>query len=242
MCPICVPAQNQLDCLLHWISIKIMIKGIIFDMDGVLIDTPKFAWRSHNLLLSKFKKHVSDEEIPEYLGRSLIDQVNQLRKTFNIDINIEEYIKEFEEHAQHYMGNIQKNEALVNLLEKLKKKYVLGVATSSNKDRTSTILKNLGVSEFFNVVITADDVKKHKPDPAIFFEAAKKLNITPNESVVIEDALNGIEAAKSGNMRTIGLVTKYLSVETLSAADLVIESLEELSEKLEDIEGVNLSV
>lgn len=211
-------------------------------MDGVLIDTPKFAWRSHNLLLAKFKKHVSDEEIPEYLGRSLIDQVNLLRKNFNIEINVEEYIKEFEEDAQHYMGNIQKNEALVNLMEKLRKKYVLGVATSSNKDRASTILKKLGVSEFFNAVITADDVKKHKPDPAIFLEAAKKLNITPNESVVIEDSLNGIEAAKSGNMGAIGLVTKYLSVETLSEADLVIDSLEELSEKLEGIEGVDLSV
>ena len=218
-----------------------MIKGIIFDMDGVLIDTPKFAWRSHNLLLSNFKTHVSDEEIPEYLGRSLIDQVNLFRKNFNIDINVEEYIKEFEEDAQHYMDNIQKNEALVNLMEKLKKKYVLGVATSSNKDRASTILKNLGVSEFFNVVITADDVNKQKPDPAIFLEAAKKLNITPDESVVIEDALNGIEAAKSGNMRTIGLVTKYLSVETLSEADLVIDSLEELNEKLEGIESVNFS-
>jgi HAD superfamily hydrolase (TIGR01509 family) len=139
------------------------------------------------------------------------------------------------------MDNIQKNEALVDLMEKLRKKYVLGVATSSNKDRASTILKNLGVSDFFNVVITADDVKKHKPDPAIFLEAAKKLNITPDESVVIEDSLNGIEAAKSGNMRAIGLVTKFLSVETLSEADLVIDSLEELSEKLEGIEGVNLS-
>ena len=92
------------------------------------------------------------------------------------------------------------------------------------------------------MVITADDVKKHKPDPAIFLEAAKKLNITPNESVVIEDALNGIEAAKSGNMRTIGLVTKYLSVETLREADLVIDALGELSEKMEGIDGVNLSV
>ena len=219
-----------------------MIKGIIFDMDGVLIDTPKFAWKSHNLLLSKFNKYVSDEEIPEYLGRSLIDQVNLLRKNFNIEINIEEYIKEFEKDAHRHMGYIQKNETLVNLMENLKKKYVLGVATSSNKDRASTILKNLGVSEFFSVVITADDIRKHKPDPAIFLEAAKKLKITPNESVVIEDSLNGIEAAKSGNIRTVGLVTKYLSVEALSEADLVIDSLEELSEKLKSIEGLNLSV
>ena len=91
-------------------------------------------------------------------------------------------------------------------------------------------------------MITADDVNKQKPDPAIFLETAKKLKITPDESVVIEDALNGIEAGKSGNMRTIGLVTKYLSVETLSEADLVIDSLEELNEKLEGIEGVNFSV
>jgi beta-phosphoglucomutase-like phosphatase (HAD superfamily) len=68
------------------------------------------------------------------------------------------------------------------------------------------------------------------------------LNISPNESVVIEDALIGIEAAKSGNMRTVGLVTKFLSAKTLSEADLVIDSLEELSEKLEGLEGVNLSV
>lgn len=61
-----------------------MLKAIIFDMDGVLFNTPKLVWMTHNKLLSKFNKHVSDSEIPQYLGRSLKDHINLFEKNFNI--------------------------------------------------------------------------------------------------------------------------------------------------------------
>ena len=83
------------------------------------------------------------------------------------------------------------------------------------------------------MIVCAEDVAKHKPDPTIFLEAAKQLGIDPEDCVVVEDAANGIEAAKRAGMKAVGLVTEFHTAEELSQADLVIDKLADL--KLEKL-------
>ncbi|MBI2130119.1 HAD family phosphatase [Candidatus Woesearchaeota archaeon] len=208
-----------------------MLRAIIFDMDGVLINTPKFVWATHNKLLAKFDKHISDSKISQYLGRSLKDQINLFEKNFNITIDKEDYMSQFEVEMQHNLEHIEKDNSLSQLIKNLKKKFKLAVATSSSKSRAGHILKHLGINNDFEVIITSDDVKKHKPFPDLFLEAARQLKLKPEECLVVEDAANGVEAAKNANMKVVALKTEFQSEEELKNADLIVHKLPEIRVK-----------
>jgi len=205
-----------------------MLKAIIFDMDGVLTNTPKFVWMTHNKLLAEFNKHIPDSKIPQYLGRNLKNQIDLFEKNFNISIDEKLYMNRFEVEMQYHIKHIEKNISLSHLMKSLKKKFKLAVATSSPKSRTEHILKNLGINNKFEVIITSENVKKHKPSPDLFIEASRRLEVKPEECLVIEDSANGIEAAKNANMKIIALKTEFQSEEELKDADLIIHDLYEI--------------
>ena len=92
----------------------------------------------------------------------------------------------------------------------------------------------LDIKDYFQEIITAEDVKKGKPDPEIFLKAAEKIYLRPEECVVIEDAVNGIQAAKKGNMKAIALLTDSHTKKDFYEADLIIKSLDELKDKLKN--------
>jgi len=190
-----------------------MLKAIIFDMDGVLINTPIYVWTTHNKLLGKLGKKVSNAEIHHYLGRTLNDQISMFEDNFSIKINKKKYRKEFESEMLNYLEKIETNQSLLTMIKGLRKRLKLGVATSSPTKRAEHILRKLGIKNYFDVIITSDDVKKQKPDPTIFIETAKKLEVEPGECLVVEDAANGIEAAKRGDMKVIALKTVFQSKE-----------------------------
>lgn len=210
-----------------------MKKAIIFDMDGVLIDSPKYVWKSFNMLLSKFGIHILDEDIKKYLGRSLRDQIKMWREDYNLkeEIDYAQFSKDAFEQEIKLIGNdLKNNDELNKLLDSLKKNgFKLAVATSSHKPRAHKILETLGIKDIFEIIVTVEDVENHKPHPDIFLKAVKDLKLKPSECVVIEDAVNGIQAAKKGGIKAVGLVGKYHSRLDLKEADLVIDSLDELN-------------
>jgi len=205
-----------------------MIKAIIFDMDGVLIDSIKVIWDSFSEVLGI---NFSDDYIKQNLATSLRDNL----KKWETDFGIKDYdLMEFSKEAGDIQLNIFKkqkiNPNLLKLLNKLKEKGIkCAIATSSVRWRTEEILKILNITNFFEVVVTSEDVVKHKPNPDVFLKASELLEIKPENCVVIEDARNGIEGAKNANMKAIGLITNYNSAEELKHADLVIYNLSEIN-------------
>jgi len=86
----------------------------------------------------------------------------------------------------------------------------------------------LGVRDYFTELVAADDVDRHKPDPAVYIKAAKRLNIDPGYCIVVEDAKDGIEAAINGGMKAVAIKTEQQDYEDLKEADLIFEKLEDL--------------
>lgn len=208
----------------------------IFDMDGVLINSTKIIWEANNEQMAKYGVSFDSKDIKEYLGLSLRDQIAIWNKKFNLNLNWEEYAKESRETQLKKMSNNPSvPENLVPLLESLKKHNVpLGIGTASSKIRAHKMIELAGLSRFFPVLIGAEDCQKHKPNPELFLEVARRLNVDPRECVVFEDAANGIKAAKNGNMKAIGYLTDYATKEELHEADLIISNFSEISyEKLE---------
>lgn len=204
--------------------------AVIFDMDGVLVDSPKYVWKSFNRLLEPQGIHFNDEEIArEYLGRSIRDQINLWKEKYKINLDMDEFSGRAWKIQLDLMKGIKVDAYLLNLLNDLKLNGVpMGVGTSSRRFRAEKILDLLKIRSFFSVIVAADDVTKHKPDPELFLTVARKLDVKPENCAVIEDANSGIEAAKKGHMKVIGYLTKYQTIEHLKKSDLIISSFKEL--------------
>lgn len=208
-----------------------MLKAIIFDMDGVLIDSVKYIWRSFDSLLRDQGVSFTDDYIKKNLSRSLRDNLISWKKEFDIkDYDILEFSKKSGKIQLELMKNEKPEIGLIDLLEQAKKMNIkCAVATSSLRWRAEAILDLLKLRNYFEVLVTAEDVIKHKPDPEVFIEAARRVGVNPEECVVIEDAENGVKTAKNGNMKAIGFLTKYHSRNELSHADLVVSNFNELT-------------
>ncbi len=186
-----------------------MIKGIIFDMDGVISDTQKIHSAVESTLLSKYGVNITPEEITRnYAGVRTKDFFAELLKKqiqpADVDILMEEKWKQMEYQASL---SVQAITGARELIENLKaENYKLAVASASKLDYVKQVLKTLDLSNFFSALVGGDLVKKGKPDPESFLLAASMLNIDPQDCLVIEDGINGMEAAQSAGMQCIGLV------------------------------------
>jgi beta-phosphoglucomutase len=211
-----------------------MFKAIIFDMDGVLIKSVDAISFSFNKVLEKYNVKLSPENREKNLGRSSRDQLIKMKKE-NPQIPKDLSPQQFSKEAFQYQLEILKEELVpdettLNLIRKAKEEDIkIAVATSSSKYRAKIFLDLIGVLNKLDALVTSEDVNKHKPHPDIFLEAAKRLNVSPESCVVIEDAKNGIDGAKKANMKTIGVITKSHSAEDLKYADLIITNFTELN-------------
>jgi len=212
--------------------------AVIFDMDGVLIDSTYYIWESFRQLLSPYGIKIANDQINKYLGHSLRDLIKIWEEEYNIKLPpYDQFSKEALEIQLKMMKGIPVKQDLIILLTDLKSHQVsMAVGTSSLTYRTNMILRNLGVEGYLDAIVTADDVSEHKPNPHVYLEAAKKIKVDPRRCVVIEDAATGIEAARRAGMKSIGYLTKYNSAESLKSANLLIKGFDELSvEKIKSL-------
>ena len=212
--------------------------AVIFDMDGVLIDSTEIIWHSFRQLLEPYGIKVSDELIKEYLGRSLKDLLKLWEERFQVKLPpLSEFAHKSAVIQIEMLKESLAEKELIFLLDNLKKNhFILAIGTASEKTRTDQILDLLGIKKYFSAIITADDVSEHKPNPHVYLEAAKKIKVDPRRCVVIEDAATGIEAATRAKMKSIGYLTQYNSAKSLKGANLLIKGFDDLS--VEKIEGL----
>lgn len=217
----------------------IMLKGIIFDMDGVLINSIKYVWKSFNILLKDSGVQFSNEDIKKGSGMSIRDQLKLWKKDYGIkDYDPEEFSRKSGEIELELMKkDLHPNKALNKLLKEAKEKQIkLAVATSSLRWRTDKILESLQIKDIFDVIVTAEDVENHKPSPDVFLKAAEQMNENPQDCIVFEDALSGVEAAIKGNMKVVAVKTGFLSEEELKDADMIINDFSEINiDKLKEM-------
>ena len=107
--------------------------------------------------------------------------------------------------------------------------FPMAVASSNNRKIVNIIIEKFGLEKYMKFVISGEEVDKGKPDPEIFLTAAKKMNVKPEDCLVIEDATSGVKAAKAAGMKCIGLKNPDHGNQDLSEADLIINNLNELN-------------
>lgn len=198
-------------------------------MDGVLIDSVKYNWQAMNEVLAQYGIHIADDQLRKYIGQSLITQVEQISSEYGVELDYATIRDSVAPIKQKLLENIQPKEGVVELLKVLRENEILiAVGTSSNRSDTEQKLTQAGIIDYFDVLVTEDDVTTHKPDPAVYLMAAEKLHTQPSNCVVFEDAPSGILAAKRAGMVCIAVQTPFTNNDDLSGADMIVGSLLEV--------------
>ncbi len=204
--------------------------AVIFDFDGTLID----SLPAHRSITRRVLAHhgigITDEEFARYNGMRAKDGYALLVKDHNVPVSVKTLIKERRKLMSHVMETVTLYPQAPACLERLEN-YTLAVATSSGRSYLDSFIKRFGIGNAFAATVTGTEVKNAKPYPDIFLQAAHKLQTAPDQCVVIEDAPNGVIAAKRAGMIVVALLTttqkKYFTEE--AEPDVFIKDLGELN-------------
>jgi HAD superfamily hydrolase (TIGR01509 family) len=183
------------------------LRAVIFDLDGVLADSEP-SWNEIDAeLLSEYGVIYRGEYHRDVLGVSYRLAVEFYKKAFGLSASVEELIQRRGEIATEFFANrVGPFPSTKTTLERLRKmKVQLAVATSSVSASARPFLDRHGLTPFFDVIVTGDEIERGKPDPDIYLRVAKKLGIGADTCLVIEDALSGIAAGKAAGMRVAAI-------------------------------------
>lgn len=205
-----------------------VIEAVIFDMDGVIIDSEPLYFELQQNILKRYGYKMTRAERDLLVGGTLEYIWGQLKKMFDLDINVDEIIKEINKGYEDYLNSskdIEPIEGVKELIIKLHEKGVkLAVASSSTIEHIKLVVKKFSLERYFTSLVSGHFVENSKPAPDIFLYAAKELEVDSRNCLVIEDSKNGIIGANSAGMKTIGYKSKNSGNQDLTMADLVIST------------------
>lgn len=186
-----------------------MIKAILFDLDGVLVDATEWHYEAFNKALGIFGFSISYEDhIHTYNGLPTAEKLKILSANHNLPNGLHEIIKKLKRKYTNEIINqkCRPSHTKQLLLNQLKTQgYKIACCSNSQKYAVLDMLKKSQIDQYFDLILGNDDGYKSKPDPDIYLAAFEKLNISPQEAIIIEDAPHGIEAAKSSGAQVIAV-------------------------------------
>lgn len=203
------------------------LKGIIFDFDGLIIDTEMPGCNAWSELFNQhgFSFTIEDWKKAIGTGPSAYDPAKHLNQLTNGQLETQK-IKE--QTLSRTRELIELQPLLPGVLDFIiaseRQGLLLAVASSSNREWVEGYLLKLGIRKFFKVVCTSTDVQQVKPDPELFLLAAKKLGISPSEAIVFEDSPSGIKAAKAAGIPCIAIPNDITKSMDLSLATRIVNS------------------
>ncbi len=204
-------------------------KGFIFDLDGVIVDTAKYHYLAWKRLAKSLGIDFTEEDNEQLKGVSRVRSLEKILSWGKKTITEDEFMKLMAIKNDDYLTYINKmdrSELLPDVFETLEflKTNKQPVALGSASKNARQILKKVNVKHMFDAIVDGNDVSKAKPDPEVFLNAAKLLNQDPEDCIVFEDSVAGIQAANAAKMVSIGIGSK----EVLHEADYVFKDFTEI--------------
>lgn len=213
------------------------IKALIFDFDGLLVNTEELRLISFQELLKSWGKKFNMKDYPPtMLTGAAMSTTIFLKEKYNLKGDVEKIHEERREIFQKlFETRLVFLDGVFELLERIKNWPVkCAIASTRNRDQIEDGLARLGVLDRFLLIVTNQDLKggKGKPDPEIYLIAAKKLGVDPENCLVLEDAPHGIDAAKAAGMKAIYVPDSKFVDSYHEKADLILENMHELTDEV----------
>lgn len=213
------------------------IKAIVFDFDGVVIDSEPLYEKAERKLFEEYNIHVPDEDWKHLKGISEEEFFEHVRKKYGASAPLQELRKRVRElllnefsHGLKYMDGFRE------FMSEICVKHKVGLVTSTSWSVIKWIFENTTIENHFEYIVTAEDVNMRKPHPEPYLEVFKKMGVAPDEVIVIEDSIHGVNSAVAAGATTIGF-TSSLSEEDLSAAHYFADSFFDIKKILQSMDS-----
>ncbi len=209
-----------------------MLRAVIFDMDGVIIDSEPDHARAALMVFERYGADVDISYCSSFIGSSTKKMCEDAVDRFGIDVSVDELLDEMN-RAKKELAVREGYKPIEGVKEVIKVLYRAGVklavASSSSPSEIEDVVKALGIKKYFNKLVSSSNVEKPKPAPDTFNLALSKLGVSEKETIVIEDSEFGVEAAKAAGMACIGYINPNSGSQNLAKADVLLEKFTGLS-------------
>lgn len=217
-----------------------MLKAVIFDMDGVIIDSEPLHYKAYRDMFNEVGITVGNTLYESFTGQSTINICKTLCDIFKLKETPEHLVALKRKYYEYYFDN-DTSFGLINGVLELIQNYhknglTLVLGSSASMPNIERIFKRFDLNQYFKAKLSGADLKESKPHPEIFIKAAKASGFSAHECIVIEDATNGVLAAKAAGVFCVGFNSIHSKNQDYSQADLVVNDFNELYyEKIKNI-------
>ena len=208
------------------------MRAILFDMDGVVIDSEPLYERVQERGLAQYGIQLSRSEYLHFKGLSEATVFDILEQDYGIQWDRERVQRESRVILlEEFRQNLQFMEGFPEIINIFSNGYVFGLVTSTGRDFLDEVDKILPVKKYFREIVAGGDTSATKPHPGPYLEMMRRLEVEPNQALVIEDSINGIRSGKMAGAAVIGLAATY-HCEELAEADICVKSLKDITTAL----------
>jgi len=182
-------------------------KAVIFDLDGTLVDS-MWIWEQIDIDFLKERGHELPDDLQKDIeGCSFSETAHYFKERFNLEEDIESIKSIWIAMTEpYYKGDIKLKKGVLELLNDFKSRHIkMAIATSNSRILAESVLKENNIYDYFEVIVTSCDVKKGKPQPDVFLEAAKQIDVAPEDCLVFEDTHAGVLGGKAAGMHVIAI-------------------------------------
>ena len=207
--------------------------GVIFDMDGVIMDNNPFHEKAWRTFCEIHKVPLTNDELHRYVfGRIAKDTIDYIFKKDHLQEEVDKYVNEKEEvYRKMYKNKIELVPGLQDFLDDLKENGVpIAIATSAPRDNVEFVFKHLPIRTYFKFILDASDIKNGKPDPEIYLKSISKLGLEPGQCIVFEDSLSGVQSAFDTGAHVIAVSTTH-KPEEFKNVDGIINNFKNINYK-----------
>ncbi|MCC6485438.1 MAG: HAD-IA family hydrolase [Armatimonadetes bacterium] len=204
-----------------------VLKGVIFDMDGVLVDSEWFIAEAAIRMFAQHNVRAKREDFLPFVGAGEDRYLGGVAEQYGVKLDMSEAkLQTYRIYGELLHGQVEPLPGAVDFIGRCRARGLkIAVASAADRIKVDINLREIGLdSQTFDAVVSGSDVVHKKPDPEIFLKAASRLGLQPSECLVVEDAVNGVEAARRGGFRALGITTSFSAEQlhwaTWHAADL----------------------
>jgi HAD superfamily hydrolase (TIGR01509 family) len=210
-----------------------MIKGVLFDMDGVLVDTEEYICRAAMMMFREKGIVANESDFKPFTGMGENRYIGGVAEKYGVPYSDEMKARTYEIYAQLVKGKLSPLTGAKEFIARcMEKGLKLAVASSADSVKVEVNLRESGIGKkVFGTIVNGLDVKNKKPAPDIYLKAAEELGLDPAGCLVVEDAVSGVKAGKAAGCRCLAVTTSFSAAE-LHEADWVFSSLKDVPEEV----------
>jgi len=208
------------------------VAAVIFDLDGVLVDSERVWGSVREQLTRELGGHWHPGALRAMMGMSSLEWSRYMHDDLDVPLPPAEISREVVKRVgRHYEDDLPLIDGAVDAVQRLRRRWPLGLASSANREIIDRVLELAGLADDFAATVSSEEVPRGKPAPDVYLEAARRVGIEPTTAAGVEDSTNGLLAAKAAGLTVIAIPNRDFppAPEGLAAADVVLNSLDDLT-------------